>query len=801
MEKNRDIERLRAFAVLFVVVAHISWIQAAVADAVNLKLLPWTGVDLFFVISGFVVSGAFERDIARFESGSTLPRLKAVLAFATKRAARILPTAFTCIAVWWFGWMYFNEGGYFGPAWSNEQAFSLVAANALFFANYAMVSGLVPDQLGWYWSLCVEEHFYLLYPAFRLTARSTNKRVWVLAGVIVAVVALRSATDSYQAAQKLSHMRFDQIAMGVLLYLGFRRFSHGFEYLRGGLQPWMARAIAATVALGLIVVVAALPTTVATSTFSPETAVTQMRLILIVSGLLSVALVFLASFNLDLLAFGLKPLGSLLVAVGARSYAIYMYHIPAQWFSQELVLRNPHLLSLNHPDRSMITIYLIVMAVMVEANYRLIEQPFVALGKRGVARIAGQPAAPRARLSPLPRLRTAATGLAAIGILSLTGMVALEAGLRATTTPLPIEQVSPIQTSSFVEALRTLRTQGIDAVGPGAWQLVPRTRDLPVIPLASVSRRVALMCEGPEGWLPYHTDIYGFNNPASAHSDIPADYVLLGDEAVACTPAQDSVATLLRSRSAKVLDLTAPGHGPFQSLAALREYGLAAQPRRVIWFVSEATDIADFSADEESQVLTPYLAPGYAQNLRGRQDLIDRLLLSNGRGGPLGIASDYPESRADGRWSAWLTFPAVRQWWTVPDQLDPDVEWFQRGLGQPMFAVRPIDPPIPNQPRFAELIARMRDDAASAGGTLVIVVLPERRRFVDPTYTESHRPQILRLSQAAGVPAIDMIEVFKRAPSPGAMFRGRSTMYSPLATRVIAAAVAVRAAPGLARLE
>ena len=113
----------------------------------------------------------------------------------------------------------------------------------------------------------------------------------------------------------------------------------------------------------------------------------MMRVGLILTGAMSGGLILLASFDLDLLAFGSRPVGAILSWIGARSYALYMYHLPAQWAVKEMFFRRPGWLSAVHPMRSAIAFYLVTLLGIVELNFRLIERPFIAIGRRRVERL------------------------------------------------------------------------------------------------------------------------------------------------------------------------------------------------------------------------------------------------------------------------------------------------------------------------------------------------------------------------------------------------------------------------------
>ena len=82
--QRRDIQGLRAVAVLAVIAAHMFQVPAG----------GFVGVDVFFVISGFLITGLLLRDI---DAGTSLPRY--ILGFYRRRVARLLPAALLVIGV------------------------------------------------------------------------------------------------------------------------------------------------------------------------------------------------------------------------------------------------------------------------------------------------------------------------------------------------------------------------------------------------------------------------------------------------------------------------------------------------------------------------------------------------------------------------------------------------------------------------------------------------------------------------------------------------------------------------------
>ncbi len=153
-----DVQGLRAVAILLVVLFHagIPGISGG-----------YVGVDVFFVISGFVITGVLLRE--REASGRT-----SILNFYGRRARRIIPAASVVIIVTVVAAFH-----YLGSLTGHETAIdgqwaALFLANLHFAAsqtNY-LASQRPPSALQNYWSLAVEEQFYIVYPTvFLITAR------------------------------------------------------------------------------------------------------------------------------------------------------------------------------------------------------------------------------------------------------------------------------------------------------------------------------------------------------------------------------------------------------------------------------------------------------------------------------------------------------------------------------------------------------------------------------------------------------------------------------------------------------
>jgi peptidoglycan/LPS O-acetylase OafA/YrhL len=151
MEHRLDIDGLRGIAVLSVLLCHAGFSPFSGG---------FIGVDVFFVISGYVITSSFLRQ----ENDSLLHRFS-VSDFYTKRALRLLPALYLVLILTLIG------GWFFDPPPEYVELASYVAATLLFIANlyYGNIMGYFGPEadtmpLLHTWSLSVEEQFYLIFP-------------------------------------------------------------------------------------------------------------------------------------------------------------------------------------------------------------------------------------------------------------------------------------------------------------------------------------------------------------------------------------------------------------------------------------------------------------------------------------------------------------------------------------------------------------------------------------------------------------------------------------------------------------
>jgi len=326
-----EIDGLRAVAVTLVVLFHAFP-----------QLVPggYIGVDIFFVISGFLITGIIAREL---DQG----RLN-LLAFYCRRVRRIFPALITVLlAVLVFGWLWMLPSAY-------ARLSGDVIANAAFYSNIALMlhSGYFDIESGkkpllHLWSLGIEEQFYLFWPLVLMLATRIRQSFLVVAAVIgVASFALNVALVGSHpvAAFYLPFTRAWELLAGAALARG----SHHIGQTNAA-SNWRA-------AIGLLLVV------LAAVLLDPKSAYPGWWATLPVAGS---ALLLSAPA-----AWGSRHLltNPTLVRIGLISYPLYLWHWPLLVFFGIIKFAPPTPL-----ERGLIVALSFALAWL---TYRCIEIPF-----------------------------------------------------------------------------------------------------------------------------------------------------------------------------------------------------------------------------------------------------------------------------------------------------------------------------------------------------------------------------------------------------------------------------------------
>ena len=340
MKYRREIDGLRAIAVLPVIFFHAGF---------EIFSGGFVGVDIFFVISGYLITTIILSDIENKQFS--------IINFYERRSRRILPALFFVILCCLpFAWLWLS------PSHLKSFSDSLVAVPA-FFSNF-----LFWKESGYFdsaaelkpllhtWSLAVEEQYYIVFPLFLMLMWKLRKRFIFGSLLIIAAASLGvaqwGAYKSPSATFFLLHTRMWELAIGALI-------AFYFLYKRNQLNSITSRKSLneAFSLLGIFLIFYSV------FIFDSETPFPSAYALLPTLGA-----GFIIIFSTAETLVG-RILGSkILVGIGLISYSMYLWHQPLFVFA-----RHKNIGELNS---DIIITLIITSVVLAYLTWRYIEQPF-----------------------------------------------------------------------------------------------------------------------------------------------------------------------------------------------------------------------------------------------------------------------------------------------------------------------------------------------------------------------------------------------------------------------------------------
>lgn len=361
MKYRPELDGIRAVAVMAVVGFH-SYVQVAQGG--------WLGVDIFFVLSGFLITAILLNEQQR--SGTV--RLGR---FYVRRLLRLYPALLVALVLGAAFHGILGDGGatfHEGKATMTGDASLLdylrtAGAAGGYVENFVFAfSGKELGLFGHTWSLAVEMQFYLIWPPVLvwLLVRRSNLVPWVIAGIVVsyALMAWQSTPEPWALpnAYYLPWTRAWELLIGALVaVLAARPEARPARLLA---KRWVGWLIVA--GLGIVILVG--------STYS----ILLIDFVMLWEAPIAVALTALLIAHLNAVrttgagaVLAWKPL----VWIGKLSYGIYLIHYPTLW-----ILRD-HGITSEHAT----LIFVLAMAIstgVAAASYYLVEQPVLKIKKR-----------------------------------------------------------------------------------------------------------------------------------------------------------------------------------------------------------------------------------------------------------------------------------------------------------------------------------------------------------------------------------------------------------------------------------
>jgi peptidoglycan/LPS O-acetylase OafA/YrhL len=334
-KRLRQLDILRGVAVLLVIGHHVILQpeeSGIFQPLVNVLIrFGWSGVDLFFVLSGFLVGGLL---FSELRSRSVLD----VRRFIIRRGFKIWPAYYAYLLTVFLILLVREQGNV-------HRALGHILPNFFHIQNYL---GTARPHT---WSLAVEEHFYLFLPLLLLLLLTFRKQgraspvsylPFIAIGVMVVCTGLRYLALAHQPFDPATHynpthLRMDSLFFGVLL---------GYLYhFKSGLLERIARYRYSLLFLGLALVCPMMVIDIRAGWF---VAVIGFAMLYVGYGLILLAVVYTPIGEGKLGKLMGSSFGRLFAFVGFFSYPIYLWHIdaarlPLQYFAERGLFGAGHL--------------------------------------------------------------------------------------------------------------------------------------------------------------------------------------------------------------------------------------------------------------------------------------------------------------------------------------------------------------------------------------------------------------------------------------------------------------------------
>lgn len=360
MNRVSELDGIRGIAIILVLIWHYFTCQIAfhpdkfplIHSLKYATALTWSGVDLFFVLSGFLIGGIL------LDSRHSLVFYKT---FFIRRICRIFPLYFLLIMLF----AVLHQNYYLEFPWLFHQPMPMWSY-LTFTQNYQMGlhNSFGPNWLGITWSLAIEEQFYLLLP---FLIRNANGHL--LFPLLVLLIGLGPFTRLFVdglGSFVYTFCRTDALMTGVLIAWLVRQEKWGMFIRR-------FRIIITTAAISFLVLMLGWGKLVIGLSIGGGGNFTHLWLALFYGMFILAALLFP---QLWISAFLRSPV---LIWFGLRSYGLYLVHQPVAGVVFGAVRGTAPVIT-NIGDALLTLISLVITVLIAEVSFRYFESPIIRVG-------------------------------------------------------------------------------------------------------------------------------------------------------------------------------------------------------------------------------------------------------------------------------------------------------------------------------------------------------------------------------------------------------------------------------------
>lgn len=290
-----------------------------------------------------------------------------------------------------------------------------------------------------------------------------------------------------------------------------------------------------------------------------------------------------------------------------------------------------------------------------------------------------------------------------------------------------------------------------------------------IFPLANISNSKTVFCNESGKRIIYLSDRYGFRNQDKLWDSKKVDIVILGDSLVhgACVDDEFVINRLLsKLLNKKILNLGIQGHGPLMQLAALKEYALDKKPKVVLWYYSEANDLANLADEMAHYKYSNYIEDNFTQNLKDNQKKIDDQLNELWTV----INEEYTKNRKESR----LPSNSYTKKLIYIIKLQRVRDFITYFLPQNKALINYRYKPVDTLELYFKILINAKKLVEKSGGEIIFVYHPHLTRYLGTyayQYGERQYTEILQRTKNLNIKTIDIKQnLFDRVENPKKLY-------------------------------